>query len=249
MASAHPTAVAQFREALHLKDGQPISLNALSKFYKSTYIANGNLQFETLPAEISRLFTNCSDLVQKDPDNKPYFDIYHIVRDYPYSESYIFDTEQNSRALLVCGSQSAVYQWGYSLLVIYFMSFHGKTLRSRSAGSHSKVTSTGLWVMGTYITWLHTQRLRNGQLNRCGRGFGPYRAMIDLAGAIHEELGSSIGAYSDKEIEKELAKRSPVKYVMRQSTEAHNTDSSKEQLVRRLALSPDEGDGELDHQD
>ena len=70
-------------------------------------------------------------------------------------------------------------------------------------------------MIGTYITWVHTNRLSKTRLNRCGRSFGPYRALIDISEAVHEALGHSLSAYSNRELEKELGFRPPVRYVTR----------------------------------
>lgn len=70
--------------------------------------------------------------------------------------------------------------------------------------------------------------------------------MVDLAGAIQEELGSSISAYSDKEIEKELAKRPSVRYVVRQAGEVYDPNPNHEEITWRLALSSEDGDREVD---
>ena len=67
----------------------------------------------------------------------------------------------------------------------------------------------GIWIIGIYATWIHTDRVAKNQLNRCGKSLGPYQALVDISEAIHEELGQSLSAYSDKEIEKELKGRPP----------------------------------------
>ena len=50
------------------------------------------------------------------------------------------------------------------------------------------------------------------------RMLGHYRAALDLSEAIHEELGQNLNAYSNKEIEKELEKRQPIRYEIKKSS-------------------------------
>lgn len=82
------------------------------------------------------MFENCSSLGQEDfEQGGPYFEPYHMVADVAYSEGYMFTTDPSE---VVCGSQSSVYQWGYSLLVIYVLSFHGRSrVRPSKFGSEN----------------------------------------------------------------------------------------------------------------
>lgn len=92
-------------------------------------------------------------------------------------------------------------------------------------------------MIGTLVTWIHTTRRRNGLLNRTNRGFGPYRAVLDISEAIFRELGGHINAYSNNDIEKALRKRSPVKYGI-----TKNGPSEKgEEDTWHLGISPSPG--------
>jgi hypothetical protein len=57
--------------------------------------------------------------------------------------------------------------------------------------------------------WVHMNR--KSELCQKGRQLGKYRAVVDLAEAIRYDLGNDICAYSEKELESELAKFSGVK--------------------------------------
>ena len=67
-----------------------------------------------------------------------------------------------------------------------------------------------LWCVGTYGIWVHMNR--KSQLCRKGRVMGPHRAVVDLAEAINNDLGTEICAYSDKELQRELKLFSGVRY-------------------------------------
>lgn len=65
--------------------------------------------------------------------------------------------------------------------------------------------SQAIWVFGTYGLWVDSNR--KSQLNQAGRNIGTYRAVIDLGGALAEDLGPETCAYSEKGLEKRLSKR------------------------------------------
>ena len=84
-----------------------------------------------------------------------------------------------------------------------------------------------LWATGTFSVWVHMNR--KSELCQKGRQLGKYRAVVDLAEAIRYDLGNDICAYSEKELESELAKFSGVKYgVSYRDSICHIGLSSKE---------------------
>ena len=108
--------------------------------------------------------------------------------------------------------------------------------------AREKLKLVGVWILGTYITWIHTIRLKNGQINRTGRSFGPYRAALDVSEAIREELGDNLSAYNDKEIAKTLEKRPPIKYIITKTREEYSLGEP----VWHLGVSSSAGDRDLD---
>ncbi|KAL9102162.1 MAG: hypothetical protein Q9163_002662 [Psora crenata] len=68
-----------------------------------------------------------------------------------------------------------------------------------------------VWVFGTFIVWLDANMFsdlcRNGRTVR-----GPFRATLDLSVAIREVLGDETCAYSDGQLEKELARQPGLRY-------------------------------------
>jgi hypothetical protein len=63
-----------------------------------------------------------------------------------------------------------------------------------------------LWAIGTFSVWVHMNR----KCELCQKG--RQLAVVDLAEAIRHDLGNDICAYSEKELDSELAKLSGIKY-------------------------------------
>jgi hypothetical protein len=88
---------------------------------------------------------------------------------------------------------SGKFQWGFSSEVC--LVFFGLNV---------------LWDIGTFSVWVYMNR--KSEMCQKGRQLGKYRAVVDLAEAIRHDLGNDICAYSEKELDNELAKSSGVKY-------------------------------------
>lgn len=103
-------------------------------------------------------------------------------------------------------------------------------------------SNTGGWILGTFVTWTHTQRKSYGKINRTSRKLGPFRALLDLSEAIREELGSCISGYGEDEIAKALESRPPVLYVITKAREGVSGDDT----IWHLGVSSTYGDRKVD---
>lgn len=92
-----------------------------------------------------------------------------------------------------CVAEENTYDWGFSgewvLIVGCVNSF---------------------WLFGLWILWLdcHTQ----SEFCKKGRRMGVYRAIVDVAEVIREDLGPNLAAYSEGELAAALRQQSPIKY-------------------------------------
>ncbi|EOD48733.1 hypothetical protein UCRNP2_4508 [Neofusicoccum parvum UCRNP2] len=59
-----------------------------------------------------------------------------------------------------------------------------------------------IWTAGMYLVWFDTHR--NSKLWRSGRRLGMWRAVLDLAEAIREDLGPDLAGYSNEELDKAI---------------------------------------------
>lgn len=59
-----------------------------------------------------------------------------------------------------------------------------------------------IWTAGMYLVWFDTHR--NSKLWRRGRRLGMWRAVLDLAEAIREDLGPDLAGYSNEELDKAI---------------------------------------------
>ncbi|SLM34935.1 hypothetical protein LPUS_03910 [Lasallia pustulata] len=99
------------------------------------------------------------------------------------------------------------------------------------------VILNGLWTIGTYGVWMHM--VRKSEFHRKRRQVGKYKAAIDIAEAISNELGQHACGYSEEEIEAELKKRLPIRYHVREDEEngyAHIGLSSDDPKGKRVKL-------------
>lgn len=92
------------------------------------------------------------------------------------------------------------------------------------------------WVVGTYVIWAHANR--KSELCKKGRGLGKYRAAVDVAEAIMEELGPDICAYKDEESEKTIKSRPPTTYFVSPST----LEELEADYVAHIGLPGDKGE-------
>jgi hypothetical protein len=104
----------------------------------------------------------------------------------------VFATGQVSEEEYTCKSDGA-YQWGFS-----------------SGWFLTIMALIPVWFFGTYCMWLDSQH--NSELTRKGRSMGTWRAVADLAEAMTIELGPHANGYSNKQLEKVLENRPPMKY-------------------------------------
>lgn len=76
------------------------------------------------------------------------------------------------------------------------------------------------WLFGLWILWLdaHTQ----SEFCKKGRRMGVYRAIVDIAEVIREDLGPNLAAYSEAELSAALHQQGRIKYHVSKS----KTDSS-----------------------
>lgn len=97
------------------------------------------------------------------------------------------------------------YRWGFST-----------TLFGMAAGGIM------FWVISTYSIWVHVNR--KSELCKKGRRLGKYRAAMDMAEAVGQDLGPNICAYNDKQLEKALRRRPPIKYAVWPPTDENCTE-------------------------
>ena len=110
---------------------------------------------------------------------------------YPWNYTYSIDN-------VLC-VQGLGYQWGFS-----------SVLTSIFLGCNT------VWVIGMAITW---RSLSRSEFIKKRRTMGKYRATVDLAEAIKEELGSNLCVLSDAALERELKERASIRYHVYEETE------------------------------
>ncbi len=97
------------------------------------------------------------------------------------------------------------YKWGFSYNLIYLATI-----------------GNAFWVASMYGIWVHVNR--KSELCKKGRRLWSYRAAIDMAEAVGQDLGPNICAYSDKELETALRRRPPIKYAVWPPTDENCTE-------------------------
>jgi len=98
----------------------------------------------------------------------------------------------------------AGYSWGFSSFVTLF----GLALELA-------------WVSICYLLWLDANF--NSRLLRYRRnGYGTFRSTLDLAEAIHRELGGATSAYSNGELKKALEGREEIGFSVEEKTGANH---------------------------
>lgn len=68
----------------------------------------------------------------------------------------------------------------------------------------------GVWSLGTFLVWIDAQHAC--ELRRKGRGLDTFRAVVDLADAVHGVLGEEISGYSGMELRKAMERSPDVQY-------------------------------------
>ena len=240
MKNADALVVAQFYHLMGLKRDQPIDFEVLGNYtlrHSFTYQDNIFINASAIATKLDPYVGNRS-VVHRGKGRVyviPMFLVNNVAYrfDYPYS---------GAGGEMVCGNDSSTYQWGFSPpLVMLFALLNGiPPLLVRSGREKSNLL--GVWILGTYITWIHTIRLKSGQINRTGRSSGPYRAALDVSEAIREELGDNLSAYNDKEIARTLEKRPSIKYIITKTREKHSSG----ERVWHLGVSSSAGDRDLE---
>lgn len=142
-----------------------------------------------------------------------YFPLFYF-ENATYDGIYLSNPSINNEVYVAKGS----YQWGFSMSVtLYFAILNG------------------LWVIGTYAVWVHMNR--KGEMCSKGRRMGKYRAAVDMAEAMTNELGRDICAYSNDELEDVLEKREGgVMYAVTRSKDASHIGLIGEQAHEKLRL-------------
>ena len=97
------------------------------------------------------------------------------------------------------------YRWGFCTKFIYIA----------AAGN-------AFWALSNFSIWLLVNR--KSELCKKGRRLGKYRAAMDMAEVVVQELGPNICAYNDKELEAALEQRPPVKYTALASTDGNSAE-------------------------
>lgn len=85
------------------------------------------------------------------------------------------------------------YEWGFSVVIFALW-----------------IPLQAIWCLGMYLVWFDVHV--NSSLWRRGRHLGTWRMILDLAGAVSEDLGQELSTLSESELEKEIGKLGPVGY-------------------------------------
>lgn len=116
--------------------------------------------------------------------------MFYIFRNETYYGNYTLSSSN-----VQCIANGA-YQWGFSTnITIAFIAINA------------------FWIAGTYAIWLYVNR--KSEFCRKGRHLGKYRAALDLVEAVTHDLGTELGAYSEKDLEQELSTRAGLRYIVR----------------------------------
>lgn len=94
-----------------------------------------------------------------------------------------------------CVAEQNIYQWGFSAEWVLI------------AGCLNSV-----WMLGLWILWLDADR--KSEFCKMGRRMGVYRAIVDIAEAIREDLGPHLSAYSEEELAAAIRKQGKLKYYV-----------------------------------
>jgi len=117
------------------------------------------------------------------------FEILHYIGNSSYDNDWVLSPNN-----VQCIANNT-YQWGFSSIFIYVA-----------------VACNALWTSCTYCIWAYANW--KSELCKKGRRLGKYRAAMDMAEAVTEELGPDICAYKDEELEKTLKSRPPIRYFV-----------------------------------
>lgn len=85
------------------------------------------------------------------------------------------------------------YEWGFSVVIFALW-----------------IPLQAIWYLRMYLVWFDVHV--NSSLWRRGRRLGTWRMILDLAGAVSEDLGQELSTLSESELEKEIGKLGPVGY-------------------------------------
>ena len=80
------------------------------------------------------------------------------------------------------------YSWGFSFILLFVTAL-----------------LTTIWSIGMYIMWLDAHL--HSRYNRAGRRMGPFRAALDLAKALHKDMGEDAAEHLSNSEIKDLLKR------------------------------------------
>jgi hypothetical protein len=108
--------------------------------------------------------------------------------------------------LFTCVPQTG-YQWGFSSVWVL-----------------TTTVALIVWSMAMYILWLDASMY--SPLQRSGRRLGKWTAVVDLAGAMKNELGANMSTYSDSELRNCVNDAAPVCY-----TTSHDYEIGADRVV------------------
>lgn len=95
---------------------------------------------------------------------------------------------------------------------------------------------SGAWILGTWVLYVYSSVY--SEAIQKGRGFGPWRAVVDLGEAWRETLnGVDLCAYSDNELRRNIRGRNWVKY-----RRVDRKDGRSSFGLREVEVGEDEGE-------
>jgi hypothetical protein len=71
---------------------------------------------------------------------------------------------------------------------------------------------SAFWLLGTWVVYLDAEY--NSEFVKKGRGYGTWRAILDLAESVNRDLGPDTCAYSEEELVRALEEQNAVGYVI-----------------------------------
>lgn len=146
-----------------------------------------------------------------------------IVQD-PKCQDQFDSCHRPLEAELVCVPAEG-YEWGFAAELFFLLN----------------PILIGVFGFGLYGIWVDANV--NSVLQRSRGHLGQWRVVVDLAGAIHQELGLNLGAYSNTELKNKLERAAPISYEVR-----HDYGRGLDNTVLRSARSRDARTGsDLDY--
>lgn len=148
-----------------------------------------HIQVVQLRNDVAMSITDYNNSKQVGLEYQTGFGVFYYYQHQTYYQNY-FESSDNVQCVA-----TGVYQWGFSITVTLVFCI-----------------MNSLWLLGTYGVWCYMNR--KSELCRKGRQLGKYRAALDVAESINQDLGKNICAYSEKELVEELAKLDGIQYYV-----------------------------------